>query len=120
MLSAEDLRDVDEQLLDYLRDGRITPAYARVRLKEDVDEYSRGYVQQRLSRLEEHQHAVNLFDVGLYELLDDPREDAGAEDTIAVDAERFQRLLDAHAQDDPQIVNDTLEAFREDHGDTDE
>jgi len=75
-LKDDDLREVDEQLLDYLEDGRITPAYARLRLKDDVDEYSRGYVQQRLSRLEEHQHVENLYDVGLYELVEDPRGEA--------------------------------------------
>lgn len=75
MLNPEDLRDVDRQLLDYLTNGRVTPAYARKRLDEDgTGEYSRGYVQQRLARLEEHDHAENLLDVGLYELNDDPRE----------------------------------------------
>lgn len=75
MLDPEDLRDVDQEILDYLREGRVTPAYARARLTdEDVGEYSRGYVQQRLARLEEHDHVVNLFDVGLYQLTHDPCE----------------------------------------------
>ncbi|OIB59401.1 hypothetical protein BBD46_01515 [Natrialba sp. SSL1] len=73
MLTAADLRDVDEQLLEYLEEGRVTPRYARERLEEDLDEYSRGYVQQRLARLEEHQHVENLLGLGLYELVDDPR-----------------------------------------------
>lgn len=73
MLTPDDLRDVDRQLLDYLVEGRVTPAYARVRLDEDgVGEYSRGYVQQRLARLEEHDHAANLHDTGLYELVENP------------------------------------------------
>lgn len=79
MLTADDLRDVDEQILEYLEEGRVTPRYVRARLDRDVGEYSRGYVQQRLARLEEHQHLENLFDTGLYELVDDPREE-GAED----------------------------------------
>lgn len=75
MLNDEDLRPVDRQLLRYLTDGRVTPAYARKRLIDDLDDYSRGYVQQRLGRLEEHSHVTNLLDTGLYELTDDPRED---------------------------------------------
>lgn len=75
MLNSDDLRDVDRQLLVYLTEGRLTPAYARKRLiNDDVGEYSRGYVQQRLARLEEHSHATNLLDTGLYELVDDPRD----------------------------------------------
>lgn len=76
MLNDGDLRTVDRAILGYLREGRVTPAYARARLEEDgVGEYSRGYVQQRLARFEEHDHARNLYDTGLYELVSDPRED---------------------------------------------
>jgi len=80
MLCPGDLNQMDQQLLEYLADGRVTPAYARARLDSDgVGEYSRGYVQQRLSRLAEHSHATNLYETGLYELVDDPREDDGRE-----------------------------------------
>ncbi|GGM64048.1 hypothetical protein J2752_000479 [Halarchaeum rubridurum] len=80
MLTDADLRDLDRELLDYLDEGRITPVYAQRRLEEDnVGDYSRGYVQQRLARLEEHDHAANLLGVGLYELVDDPREDDGGD-----------------------------------------
>ena len=80
MLNPEDLNDMDRQLLEYLGEGRVTPAYARARLEDDgVGDYSRGYVQQRLARLEEHSHAENLFGTGLYELRTDPREDGDAE-----------------------------------------
>lgn len=75
MLDDEDLRKVDRYLLSYLTEGRVTPAYARKRLVADVEEYSRGYVQQRLGRLEEHSHVTNLLDTGLYELKDDPRDE---------------------------------------------
>lgn len=75
MLTEDDLRDVDVHIVNYLAEGRVTPAYARVRLREeDVGDYSRGYVQQRLARLEEHEHVQNLYDIGLYELVEDPRE----------------------------------------------
>lgn len=75
MLDSGDLNDMDRQLLTYLTEGRVTPAYARARLEDDdVGDYSRGYVQQRLKRLEEHSHATNLFGTGLYELRSDPRD----------------------------------------------
>jgi len=78
MLGAEDLRAVDEEIVAYLAEGRVTPAYTRARLADDdVGDYSRGYVQQRLARLEEHSHVQNLYDTGLYELVDDPREEDG-------------------------------------------
>lgn len=74
MLDPDDLRAVDVALLDYLVAGRVTPAFARKRLAADgVGEYSGGYVQQRLARLEEHGHAENLLGTGLYALVDDPR-----------------------------------------------
>jgi hypothetical protein len=80
MLKPGDLNGMDRQLLSYLQSGRVTPAYARARLsKDNVGDYSRGYVQQRLKRLEEHSHADNLFGTGLYELVDDPREGSDAE-----------------------------------------
>jgi hypothetical protein len=76
MLDPGDLNEMDRTLLSYLSAGRVTPAYARARLADkDVGEYSRGYVQQRLARLEEHDHATNLYDTGLYELTNDPREE---------------------------------------------
>lgn len=75
MLGPDDLRAVDTTILQYLAEGRVTPAYVRTRLIADGEqEYTRGYVQQRLARLEEHGHLTNLFETGLYELVDDPRE----------------------------------------------
>lgn len=77
-LTPDDLREVDEILLDYLQEGRITPVYARERiLDEDVREsITAQYCGQRLRRLAEHGHVRNLYDVGLYELLEDPRIEA--------------------------------------------
>lgn len=73
MLDPGQLRDIDKRLLRYLRERAVTPAYCRLRLKDDgLGDYSRGYVQQRLARLEEHGHVENLLNVGLYELTDDP------------------------------------------------
>ena len=75
MLSPEQLRDVDEKLLRYLSERAVTPHYCRLRLQQDGFDYTRGYVQERLARLVEHDHAENLLGAGLYELRDDPRKD---------------------------------------------
>ncbi len=73
MLDADQLREIDLRILEYLDGGRVTPQYCRLRLSDDLQEYSRGYVQERLARLEEHGHVANLRDCALYELTDDPR-----------------------------------------------
>jgi hypothetical protein len=74
-LDADDLRDVDRDLLVYLREGRVTPAYARDRMiDEGRREVTSTYLGQRLQRLEEHDHVVNLYGNGLYELVDDPED----------------------------------------------
>ena len=75
-LSEDQLREVDHALLDYLTEGRMTPAYGRKRIVADgVRESITGqYVNQRLRRFEEHGHVRNLRDTGLYELVSDPRE----------------------------------------------
>ncbi len=59
MLENDDLRDVDQTILSYMDDGRVTPVYCKKRLSDDGMDYSRGYVQERLSRLVEHDHAEN-------------------------------------------------------------
>jgi hypothetical protein len=75
-LDDDELRDVDRDLLDYLREGRVTPVYARDRMvDEDKRNVTSTYLGQRLQRLEEHDHARNLYGTGLYELVNDPRED---------------------------------------------
>jgi hypothetical protein len=75
-LSADDLREIDVTLLNYLEEGRVTPAYGRDRMKdEEAHDVSSTYVGQRLQRLEEHGYVGNLYGTGLYELISDPRED---------------------------------------------
>ena len=75
-LDDEGLREVDRALLDYLAEGRVTPVYARDRLADEGrNEVTSAYLGQRLKRLVEHGHAENLYDVGLYELVEDPRND---------------------------------------------
>lgn len=69
------IRDVDRDLLDYLVEGRVTPAYARDRMKDEgLRDVTSTYLGQRLQRLEEHGHARNLYGTGLYERVEDPRE----------------------------------------------
>jgi len=70
VLSAEDLNDADETILDTLHEGRVTPG-----LVSDRTDLGRSYISQRLIRLEEHNHVTELAR-GLYELRDDPREGA--------------------------------------------
>lgn len=74
-LDADGLREVDELIITYLSEGRVTPAYCRDRLIDDGhrDSITSTYCGQRLQRLEEHGHATNLLDTGLYELVSDPR-----------------------------------------------
>lgn len=80
MLDPDDLREVDRHILAYLAKFPITPAYARARLRDEgVGDYSRGYVQQRLARLEEHNHVRNLYETGLYQLVDNPLEEDGSD-----------------------------------------
>lgn len=74
-LEPDDLREIDDRLLDYLAEGRITPVFAREQMLDEEfrDEITSAYLQQRLVRFEEHGHVRNLQGVGLYELLADPR-----------------------------------------------
>lgn len=68
------LWDVDEDLLDLLAEGRVTPVYASRRLEaEDLRDVSNTYVGKRLRRLEEHGVVENLLDSSIYELVEDPR-----------------------------------------------
>lgn len=64
------LNDADNAILREVEDGRVTAAF----LSERID-WSRGYITQRLRRLEEHGFVTNLEDTGLYELTTDPRTD---------------------------------------------
>jgi hypothetical protein len=73
MLTGKELREIDEEVLMLLEEGRVTPIYCQKRLKDNGREVTTQYVQQRLARLEEHDHVENLFGTGLYKVTDDPR-----------------------------------------------
>jgi hypothetical protein len=78
VLTADDLREIDEVILDYLQEGRVTPVYCQQRILEDGhrEEITRAYIHERLTRFVEHNHAENLLDTGLYALIQDPRSEA--------------------------------------------
>ncbi len=71
MLDIDDLGPADEALLDLLNEGRITAPYAA-----EETGYSLQYVRDRLGRFVEHGNAKKVYE-GLYELVDDPRDDQG-------------------------------------------
>lgn len=68
-LQSDDLNPTDQQTLDLLAEGRCTPSYIA-----DETGYDKGSIRNRLRRLVEHGH-VNKVHRGLYELVDDPREE---------------------------------------------
>ena len=72
-LSEKDLREIDQILLEYLREGRVTPVYARERILDEKkrDKITSTYLSQRLQRLEEHNHVQNLYNTGLYKISKD-------------------------------------------------
>lgn len=67
-LSADDLNDTDEEILDELARGRVTPQFLADQLY-----LSRPYASDKLKRFVEHGH-VERIAPGLYELTDDPRD----------------------------------------------
>jgi len=68
VLDDENLRPADRQILALLQEGRVTAPY----VAEETG-YSLQYVRDRLGRLVEHEHVDKIHE-GLYELVDDPRE----------------------------------------------
>jgi Mn-dependent DtxR family transcriptional regulator len=68
VLDNEDLNDTDREIIQLLSQGRVTPTYVADELN-----ISREYASGRLTRLKEHGH-VDKIATGLYELVDDPRQ----------------------------------------------
>lgn len=63
-----DLNQTDRRILDMLSEGRCTPNY----IADELD-LSRQHITNRLRRLEEH-GLIKKVHRGLYELVDDPRQ----------------------------------------------
>lgn len=104
VLTPDDLNDTDDAVLDVLRTGRVTPQYAA-----DEMGVSRTYASERLKRLVEHNH-VEKVAPGLYELLDDPRDDVDQEDDVEVLRARIAEL-EAQIEAARGRANATLEAL---------
>ena len=73
VLTAEDLNETDNRLLDLLQETAVHPAWAADQLG-----ISRQYATQRLRRLVEHGH-LDKPEEAFYILVDDPREDSDVE-----------------------------------------
>lgn len=69
VMSAPDLNDTDRTILDMLSEGRNVPA----NMADNLD-VSRQYVHQRIKLLERGDHVRNIGR-GVYELVEDPRDD---------------------------------------------
>ena len=67
-MSSIQLSDTDNEIIEILEEGRNAPLNIANRL-----DFSRQYVQRRLKRLEEHGYIQNIGS-GVYELVDDPRD----------------------------------------------
>lgn len=66
-MDAADLREVDEGILDELREGRANAPLLAERLG-----YSQQYLRERLGHLKRDGH-IRALGHGLYEFVNDPR-----------------------------------------------
>lgn len=69
MLDESDLSPADDALLNLLNEGRITAPFAA-----DETGYNLQYIRERLRRMVEHGNVEKIYE-GLYELVEDPREE---------------------------------------------
>jgi DNA-binding IclR family transcriptional regulator len=69
-VDSEELLPSDQQILDALADGRCTPAFL-----VDITGLSKPTIHSRLNVLVAADHVEKIHDSGLYELVDDPREE---------------------------------------------
>lgn len=68
-VKEDDLRDVDKQILNALKENRSNAPL----LAEELG-YSKQYIRERLADLKRHEH-VRALGYGLYEFVSDPRHD---------------------------------------------
>lgn len=72
-LDPTDLNETDRAILDYLRDeGRASPTLF---IRATDADTSRQWISSRFVRLAEHDHIRDLYETGIYELVEDPREE---------------------------------------------
>lgn len=65
VLTPDNLTKTDEEILEMLREGRVTAPF----VADELDA-SQEYVRSRLKRFVEHGHAQKVY-TGLYELTED-------------------------------------------------
>jgi len=69
-MNAEDLLGSDRQILDALSNGRCTPSFL-----VDITGLSKQTIHNRLNVLVAAGHVEKIHTSGLYELVEDPREE---------------------------------------------
>lgn len=106
-LSAEQLNNIDQQVLDLLYEGRVTPGLAQTLLaKRGTADVSRQYVNQRLGRLEEHEHVRNIEGSGIYELVRDPRPASDVREAVEPVLKLLSRELGESIVVGPHVYED--------------
>lgn len=110
VLEPSELNNTDEQILSLLHTGRVTPPYAAAELDK-----SREYASERLIRLKEHNH-VQRIAPGLYELVDDPRDDVEVDADVEQLRERVAEL-EARIESSREWAEATLDAIESVNGD---
>ncbi|WP_218055091.1 winged helix-turn-helix domain-containing protein [Haloparvum sedimenti] len=108
MLEPRQLNEADRKILDELREGRASPSYLAERTGVE-----QTYINQRLRRLDEHGHVENLAR-GLWELVDDPRDDVDRADATADDVAELEREvadLQARIESAQEWLEATIEAI---------
>jgi len=96
-----DMKEIDGKILDELAEGRNVPS----NLAETLD-VSRQWITQRLQQMESADYVTNVGR-GVYELVDDPREDAA---DAGDEADLRGQLQDAlESRDDAQAKSARLE-----------
>ena len=105
VLDPGELNATDEQILDLLHAGRVSPPFVASELDK-----SREYASERLIRLKEHGNARRIAP-GLYELVADPRGEADA-DATEVDLDELRAAVadirDAYEDVDGNGIDEAL------------
>jgi len=105
VIEEEDLTDSDREILDALAEGRLTKGAIVERTG-----LHRNTVRNRLDVLVAAD-AVDAVHKGtkLYELVDDPRADAGDEADLDAAREAYDRLLEARDRVDQEAIDEALD-----------
>ena len=118
VLEPRQLNEADQEILDELHEGRASPSY----LSEQTG-VEQTYINQRLRRLDEHGHVENLAR-GLWELVDDPRDDVNQADEPEPAPLEYVVALETHIEaanealdnDDPDVAKRHIRAAGDEIG----